>query len=170
MRHRPRARYAAAALSISALLGGCASGPTPPPPTASTTASTSVSATADPQAVLSAVRGLPGVTSSTVTFSPDRLGYPASFAGRITVTSQTDPVDVLDRALFLLLRDSRAATFAVTVARDGLLYDGQQLGLRTTIDRAELAARFGNPASGAAFPTPSPSRPSPAPPPRSSTS
>ena len=87
------------------------------------------------------------------------------------MTSQADPVDVLDRALFLLLRDSRAATFAVTVARDGLLYDGQQLGLRTTIDRAELATRFGNPTSGAAFPTPSPPRPSPAPAPapRSST-
>ena len=57
----------------------------------------------------------------------------------------------------------------VTVARDGLLYDGQQLGLRTTIDRAELAARFGNPASGATFPAPPPPRPRQAPAPRSST-
>jgi hypothetical protein len=131
--------------------------------------SASAPTTVDADGVLAAVRALPGVASSTVNYSPDRLGYPASFAGRITVTSQADPVDVLDRALFLLLRDSRAATFAITVARDGLLYDGQQLGLRTTIDRAELAARFGNPASGATFPAPPPPRPRQAPAPRSST-
>lgn len=168
-RRRPGVRYAAAALCLTALLGGCVSDVSSPTARATASVSASAPTTVDADGVLAAVRALPGVTSSTVNYSPDRLGYPASFAGRITVTSQADPVDVLDRALFLLLRDSRAATFAVTVARDGLLYDGQQLGLRTAIDRAELAARFGSPARGATFPTPPPPRPSPAPAPRSST-
>lgn len=153
-----RARFrivACAALALSLFLGGCVF-----ERPASPTTPTGVSPTSDTQVVLAAVLGFPGVLSSTVTFSPERFGYPASFSGRITVTSPTDPVAVLDQVLFILLRDSQASTFAVTVVCDGFLYDGQRLGLRRTINREELVQRFGNPVSGDVFPTPAPPRPS----------
>jgi len=143
--------------------------PTPPPPRSAPTSrpvpdSTPISAeqtAVDAAAAIAAVRAIPGVVSTELAYSREKFGYSSSIHGAIHVTSQADPVDVLDRALFQLYRDVRVGGYDVMTERDGLLWDPESLGLSATPSRSALVGRYGNLAPGQTFPTPPPPRPAP---------
>lgn len=118
-------------------------------------------AAADARAAIAAVRGLPGVVSTNLSFSPARFGYPSTIYGTIHVTPDAEPVDVLDRAIFQLYRDARVDSYQVMTERDGMLWDTENLGLSRSEDYSGLVDRYGQVTPGQSFPTPPPPRSAP---------
>lgn len=98
------------------LLAGCVRG-------VSEDASGSAAEGAVPDDVLfRQVAVLPGVESADLRFQHP-FGYPAAYAGEITIAAEADPVCVLDEALSVLHQGRPGAELGVLVVSDGRMYD-----------------------------------------------
>lgn len=68
------------------------------------------------------VAGLPGVRSADLRFQHP-FGYPAAYAGEITIHAGADPACVLDEALSVLHQGRAGVDLGVQVTADGRSYD-----------------------------------------------
>ena len=160
----PLARWTiATTFAVGLSLGGCVLGGNGTSPSSGrnpgSAPSSAEQAAADAAVAIAAVRTVPGVASTELAYSRDKLGYSSSIFGTIHVTSQADPVDVLDRALFQLYRDVRVGGYDVVTERDGLVWDPENLGLPSSPTRQALVSRYGEVTPAQSFPTPPPVRP-----------
>lgn len=109
-----RLPFALAAVLL--LLAGCVRGVTDD-------ASESAPEGAVPDDVLfGQVADLPGVESADLRFQHP-FGYPAAYAGEITVEEGADPACVLDEALSVLHQGRPGVELGVQVTSDGRMYD-----------------------------------------------
>lgn len=68
------------------------------------------------------VAELPGVEAADLRFQHP-FGYPAAYAGEITIEAGADPVCVLDEALSVLHQGRAGVELGVQVVSDGRMYD-----------------------------------------------
>ncbi len=155
------ASAAAGAILALGALGGCTVVTTTPPGGSSSGPVSDEQTAADAAAAITAVGKLPGVASTSLSFSRAKLGYASSIAGTVAVAPGADPVDVLERVLFELYRGVRVGTYVVATTRDGQMWDTENLGLSSMVSRAALVSRYGEGQAAATLPTTLPPRPAP---------
>lgn len=129
--------------------------PTPPPPRPTPVPDPLV----DIAWITKQVRSIAGVSEAMLALTKDGGQRPKSIGAEITVPAGVDPVDVLDRAFFVIHRDAPQLLVTATATRAGSIWDGTHLGLPPTAAPADLDTRYGRPAYPAAYPTPPLPRP-----------